>query len=47
MTVEEIAHVLEVSPSTIEREWRMARAWLSARLADGDDDENPQAKGAR
>jgi RNA polymerase sigma-70 factor (ECF subfamily) len=32
MSVEEIAHVLEVSTSTVEREWRMARAWLSARL---------------
>jgi len=32
MTVEEIAHILGVSVSTVEREWRMARAWLSARL---------------
>lgn len=32
MTSEEIAHVLEVSVSTVEREWRMARAWLSGRL---------------
>ena len=32
MTVEEISHVLGVSISTVEREWRMARAWLSARL---------------
>lgn len=28
MTVEEVAEVLDVSPRTIEREWRMARAWL-------------------
>jgi len=33
MTTEEIAHVLDISPSTVEREWRMARAWLSAELA--------------
>ncbi len=32
MSVDEIAHVLDVSTSTIEREWRMARAWLSAQL---------------
>ena len=36
MTVEEIAHVLGVSVSTVEREWRMARAWLSARLRRGE-----------
>jgi len=30
MTVREIAHVLSVSESTIEREWRAARAWLGA-----------------
>ena len=36
MTVEEIAHVLGVSVSTVEREWRMARAWLSAQLRDPD-----------
>jgi RNA polymerase sigma factor (TIGR02999 family) len=32
LTVEEIAHVLDVSASTVEREWRMARAWLSGEL---------------
>ena len=33
MTVEEIAHVLDVSISTVEADWRMARAWLSSELA--------------
>lgn len=33
MTVEEIAHVLDVSISTVESDWRMARAWLSSELA--------------
>ena len=28
----ELAEVLEVSESTIEREWRIARAWLSSRI---------------
>ena len=32
MNMKEIAHVMEVSVSTVEREWRMARAWLSGRL---------------
>jgi RNA polymerase sigma-70 factor, ECF subfamily len=33
MTVEEIGCVLEVSVSTVEREWRYARAWLADALA--------------
>ncbi len=28
LTIEETAEVLGVSPSTVEREWRVARAWL-------------------
>ena len=34
MTVEEIAHVLDASVSTVEREWRFARAWLKDALAE-------------
>ena len=30
---EEIAEVLEVSPATVERDWRYARAWLHQELA--------------
>jgi RNA polymerase sigma factor (TIGR02999 family) len=37
MTVEEISHVMGVSVSTVEREWRMARAWLTAQLRGGDE----------
>jgi RNA polymerase sigma factor (TIGR02999 family) len=33
MTVEEVARVLDVSTWTVEQDWRMARAWLSAQLA--------------
>ena len=36
MTVEETAEMLGVSPSTVKREWRLARAWLHARLGSGD-----------
>jgi RNA polymerase sigma factor (TIGR02999 family) len=32
LTNEEIAEVLGVSDSTVKREWRIARAWLSERL---------------
>jgi len=28
LTVEETAHVLDVSPDTVARDWRFARAWL-------------------
>jgi RNA polymerase sigma factor (TIGR02999 family) len=37
MTTEEVAHVMDTSVSTIEREWRMARAWLSAQLRERDE----------
>ena len=33
MTVEEVAHVLGVSRSTVEEDWRMARAWLIVRMS--------------
>ena len=28
LTVEEIADVLKVSPETVMRDWKMAKAWL-------------------
>ena len=31
-TMEEIAHVLGVSKTTVESDWRFARAWLAQRL---------------
>jgi RNA polymerase sigma factor (TIGR02999 family) len=34
LEVEEVAGVLGVSLSTVEREWRVARAWLGRRLKD-------------
>jgi RNA polymerase sigma-70 factor, ECF subfamily len=33
LTVDEIAQVLDVSKTTIESEWRAARAWLAATMA--------------
>jgi RNA polymerase sigma factor (TIGR02999 family) len=32
LTVDETAHVLDVSPDTVARDWRMARAWLLREL---------------
>jgi RNA polymerase sigma factor (TIGR02999 family) len=32
MTVEETAEVLAVSPETVARDWRIARAWLRRRI---------------
>lgn len=32
LTIEEAAHVLEVSPSTVKRDWRTAKAWLAREL---------------
>ena len=34
-TVEEAADILEVSPDTVARDWRMARSWLLRELAAG------------
>jgi RNA polymerase sigma factor (TIGR02999 family) len=36
MTVEQIAEHLGLSRTTIENDWRTARAWLSAQLSDGE-----------
>jgi len=36
MTIEEVAHVLGVSTTTVEADWRMARAWLRRELTRGD-----------
>ena len=35
LTIEEAAHVLSVSPSTVKRDWRTAKAWLNRELGSG------------
>lgn len=35
LSLNETAHVLGVSPSTVDREWRLARAWLRRQLNNG------------
>ena len=39
MTIEEVAEVLDVSPRTVQREWRMARAWLRRQIFGGSSDD--------
>jgi RNA polymerase sigma factor (TIGR02999 family) len=34
LTVDEVAEALDVSPRTVAKQWRLARAWLSRALAD-------------
>jgi RNA polymerase sigma factor (TIGR02999 family) len=33
LTVEETAHVLKISPQSVMRDWKLARAWLARELA--------------
>jgi RNA polymerase sigma factor (sigma-70 family) len=33
LTVEETAVVLRISPATVKREWRIAKAWLHNRMS--------------
>ena len=39
LTTEEVAEVLKVTPRTIEREWRKAKAWLHHAISKGEADE--------
>lgn len=39
LDVEEIAGILKISPRTIEREWKTARAWLYSQLKKKDHDD--------
>ena len=32
LTIEETAQILEISDSTVKREWRMAKAWLKSQI---------------
>ncbi len=36
LSMEETAQTLDISRSTVAREWRMARAWLKRRLSEGE-----------
>jgi RNA polymerase sigma factor (sigma-70 family) len=39
LTVEETAEVLKVSPETVKRDWRLAKAWLHRVLSGEKDDD--------
>ena len=36
LTVEECAEVLNISPETVKRDWRLAKSWLKRFLSEGD-----------
>jgi hypothetical protein len=40
LTLEQVAACLDISPSTADRAWRYARAWLYAAMAGADPGEN-------
>ena len=40
LTVEETAEVLKVSPETVKRDWRLAKAWLHRALCGEKDDDD-------
>ena len=44
LTTEEVAEVLDISPRTVQREWRMARAWLRRAIFDDKSPAVPPAK---
>jgi RNA polymerase sigma-70 factor, ECF subfamily len=39
LSIEETAEVLKISPKTVKRDWRFARAWLHQFLSGEKDDE--------
>ena len=39
LSVDETAEVLHVSPETVRRDWRLAKAWLRRRLSEGEADD--------
>jgi len=40
LSVEETAEVLKVSPETVARDWRLAKAWLTRELIGNTSDES-------
>lgn len=45
MTVEQVAEVVALSPTTVKSEWRFARAWLGAQLSSADSTTGSTQKG--
>ncbi|MEK6300086.1 MAG: sigma-70 family RNA polymerase sigma factor [Acidobacteriota bacterium] len=39
LNIEETAEVLDISPATVQREWRAAKAWLYRAIKEGKEDE--------
>ena len=43
LSLEETAEALQISPTTVVRDWRFARAWLRRELTAGDNGSGPLA----
>jgi RNA polymerase sigma factor (TIGR02999 family) len=43
LTIEETSSVLGISPATVGRDWRMARAWLNRELSNGQGGEDDES----
>mgnify|MGYP006278547025 CR=1 FL=1 len=47
LTIEETSEALDVSPATVGRDWRVARAWLNRELTNEEEDrKNEQSNGS-
>jgi RNA polymerase sigma factor (TIGR02999 family) len=44
LTVEETGDVLQISPQTVMRDWRLARAWLARELSPGGKEKRPTGR---
>jgi DNA-directed RNA polymerase specialized sigma24 family protein len=40
LNIEETAEVIGISPTTVQREWRSAKAWLYQAIREGTDSED-------
>jgi RNA polymerase sigma factor (sigma-70 family) len=40
MSIKEVAEVLNISQETVQRDWRLAKAWLLRELGEGTADDN-------
>jgi len=47
LNIEETAEVLDISPATVQREWRAAKAWLYRAIGEGEANEGIVNQGGR
>lgn len=44
LTIDETAEALDISPATVGRDWRVARAWLNRELTNEEEDSNDEQR---